>query len=308
MASIAFVFAGQGAQYAGMGRELYAASPAAREIFDRAEALRPGTLDMCFCGPAEALNQTINTQPCLLAMDCACAAAVAEAGVEACCCAGFSLGELAAVQYAGVMDFDQAFSLALRRAELMQSCAEGVHGAMGAVLRLSSGQVEEICEAFSGDAYPVNYNCPGQTVVACREEVFGALSEQVTAAKGRMMRLKVSGAFHTPWMENATQGLRAQLAGQVLRQPRIPIYANVNSQPYAGNMVELIARQASSPVRWQQSVENMHRDMGVELFVELGAGKTLSGLIRKTLPDVQVCNVENMDDIFKLKEALADVR
>lgn len=309
MASIAFVFAGQGAQYSGMGSKIYEGSPAARRVFDRAEALRPGTLEMCFHGAPEELNRTIHTQPCLFAMDCACAAAAEEAGTRADRCAGFSLGELAAAQFAGVMDFDEAFALVLRRAELMQACAEETRGAMGAVLRLSDAQVEAICAEFSGAAYPVNYNCPGQIVVACREEAFGALSARVASTGGRMMRLKVSGAFHTPWMERASLGLREYLAGAKCNQPRIPIYANVHARPYADDGAELLARQVSTPVRWQQSVENMYRDMGgAALFVELGAGKTLSGLIRKTLPQAQVCNVETMDDIPKLKEALANVQ
>ena len=198
MGKIAFVFAGQGAQYAGMGKELYEASPAARAAFDRAESLRPGTLEMCFSGPAEALSVTANTQPCLFAMDYACAAAAREAGVSPDCAAGFSLGEVAAMAFAGVMDFDEAFRFVIKRAEEMQSCAEKHPGAMGAVLRLTPAQVEDICRAFPDKAFPVNYNCPGQTVVACAVEVYDELSAKVTEARGRMLRLNVSGAFHTP--------------------------------------------------------------------------------------------------------------
>lgn len=302
MASIAFVFAGQGAQFPGMGKELYESSEAARCVFDRLEALHPGTLEMCFGGAADALNQTINTQPCLFAMDLACAHAAVEAGAIPDRCAGFSLGEVAAAAFAGVMDMDAAFHLVIRRAEAMQACAERVRGAMGAVLRLTAEQVEAICQDFPGQAYPVNYNCPGQTVVACREEIFEALSKRIANEKGRIMRLKVSGAFHTPWMEEAGRVLAAALENTALKAPTLSLYANLNALPYAQeNAAWLLSRQVCNPVRWQQSIENM-RD--ADLFIEVGAGKTLSGLIRKTLPDAQVLNVEKPQDLEKLKEVL----
>ena len=303
MAQVAFVFAGQGAQYPGMGRGLYESSAAARAVFDRAEEIRPGTLDMCFSGTSEELTKTINTQPCLFAMDWACAAAAVEAGAQPSMCAGFSLGEVAAAGFAGAMDFDQSFRFVIRRAEEMQACAEKVQGAMGAVLRLTSAQVEDICREFEGGAYPVNYNCPGQTVVACREEIFDALAARVAAEKGRMMRLKVGGAFHTPWMESASRALAEYLAGQCLKKPELPLYANLDARLYGENAAELLSRQVCNPVRWQQTIENM---ADADLFVELGAGKTLSGLIKKTLPQARVCNVEKPEDIEKLKEALGN--
>lgn len=303
MAQVAFVFAGQGAQYPGMGRELYESSSAARAVFDRAEEIRPGTLDMCFSGTSEELTKTINTQPCLFAMDWACAAAAVEAGAQPSMCAGFSLGEVVAAGFAGAMDFDQSFRFVIRRAEEMQACAEKVQGAMGAVLRLTSAQVEDICREFEGGAYPVNYNCPGQTVVACRAEIFDALAARVADEKGRMMRLKVGGAFHTPWMESASRALAEYLAGQRLKKPDLPLYANLDARPYGENAAELLSRQVCNPVRWQQTIENM---ADADLFVELGAGKTLSGLIKKTLPQARVCNVEKPEDIEKLKEALGN--
>ncbi len=305
MGKVAFVFAGQGAQVPGMGRELCEASPAARAAFDRAEELRPGLKKLCFEGPAEELNVTINTQPCLFAMDYACAQAVVEAGIEPDCCAGFSLGEVAAAGFAGAMDFDTAFRFVLSRAEAMQACSEKVRGAMGAVLRLTPEQVEDICKNFPGQAFPVNYNCPGQTVVSCAEEVYDELAAKVAEAKGRIMRLKVSGAFHTPWMADATVALAEILAKQPLNPTRIPLYANVNAQPYGADAAELLAKQASNPVRWQATIEHMIAD-GVDAFVEVGAGKTLSGLIRKTSADVRVFNVEKPEDIDKLKGALSN--
>ena len=301
MGKIAFVFAGQGAQYAGMGKELYQASPAARAAFDRFEAIRPGTLEMCFSGPAEALGQTVNTQPCLFAMDYACAEAAREAGVQADCLAGFSLGEVAAAAFAGVMEAEAAFGFVIRRAEEMQACALRHPGAMGAVLRLTQQQVEQICGEFEQRAFPVNYNCPGQTVVACAADAFDAVAGRVAAERGRMVRLNVSGAFHTPWMGEASDALKAYLTGVALRHARVPLYANATAQPYGEDAASLLSMQVSNPVLWQQSVENMAA-AGVDTFIEVGAGKTLSGLIRKTVSGARVFNVEKPEDIEKLSE------
>lgn len=301
MASIVFMFAGQGAQYPGMGKELYESSPAARRIFDRAEEIRPGTIDMCFNGPAEELNRTINTQPCLFTMDYACAQAAVEAGIQPDFCAGFSLGEVAAAGFAGIMDFDEAFRFVIRRGEEMQKCAEKLQGAMGAVLCLGAEQVEGICREFPDQAYPVNYNCPGQTVVACRADCFDAIAARVVQEKGRMMRLKVSGAFHTPWMGEAAAALKEYLDGRRLNAPKLPLYANFNAKPYGENAAELLAKQVCNPVRWQQTIENLS---GAGVFIELGAGKTLSGLVKKTLPEAQVFKLETPEDIQKIKEAV----
>lgn len=304
MGKVAFVFAGQGAQFPGMGRELYESSPAARAVFDRAEAMRPGTREMCFSGPAEALAQTVNTQPCLFAMDYACAEAAREAGVSPDCLAGFSLGEVAAMAFAGVMDFEAAFRFVVKRAEEMQTCAQKHPGAMGAVLRLAPKQVEDICLEFPASAFPVNYNCPGQTVVACAVDVYDALAARVSEARGRMVRLNVSGAFHTPWMSEATKALQEYLADKTLQAPCLPLYANATARPYANDAAELLSRQVSMPVRWQESVERM-AETGVDTFVEVGAGKTLSGLIRKTVSGARVLNVEKPEDLEKLTEVRA---
>ncbi len=299
MGKIAFVFAGQGAQKPGMGRSIYNSSAAAREAMDQAERIRPGTLEMCFEGPEASLKETINTQPCLMLVDYACAVAAREAGVLPDCAAGFSLGEVAAAAFCGMMTFEDAFRLVIRRAELMQACAERHPGAMGAVLRLSAHEVGEIASEFE-NVFPVNFNCPGQTVVAMSEDVFDAFSARVSEKRGRVMRLNVSGAFHSPSMQAASEGLAHYLSGISLEAPRIPLYANRTAQPYAGNMKKLLALQVSSPVHWEQTVRNMAA-YGVDTFVEVGAGATLSGLISKTV-NARVFNVEDAEGLIKLTE------
>ena len=174
MAKTVFVFSGQGAQYPSMGKELYENSPAAKAVFDMAETIRPGTIKQCFEGTKEELSITINTQPCMFAVDLAAAAAVKEAGINPDYIAGFSLGEIAAVAFAGILSYEEAFKLVCRRAELMDKAATENKGAMAAILKLTTDKVEEICKKYN-KAWTVNYNCPGQTVVAASEDEIDAL-------------------------------------------------------------------------------------------------------------------------------------
>lgn len=304
MAQIAFLFAGQGAQYPGMGEGLYRSSPAAREIFDACEAIRPGTIEQCFHSNMEELSLTINTQPCLFAMDLACAAALDEAGVHASCAAGFSLGEIAAMAYCGLLSVQDAFRLVCRRAELMSRCSQEHPGAMSAILKLSEEQVRSLCEKYNG-VFPVNFNCPGQTVVSGEEGQLAQLEQDVAAAKGRAMRLKVSGCFHTPHMENASKGLREFMSGLAFGQPALPLYANATAAPYTLESAEaLLSRQVKSPVLWQKTIEAMLQS-GVTAFVEVGAGKTLTGFMRKIAKDALACNVESPET---LQEAVSQLK
>ncbi|MGI6166962.1 MAG: ACP S-malonyltransferase [Eubacteriales bacterium] len=286
MGKIAFVFAGQGAQYAGMGRNLYEKYSAVRPVFD---LLGERLKNLAFFGPADELNLTENTQPCLFAVDLACAALLNEEGIYADALAGFSLGEIPAVCHAGILGLREAFDFVRYRARAMQAAAAENPGAMLAVLKLPAEKVEEICARIDG-AYPVNYNCPGQTVVACAERCVTSLSTAVQNYGGRGVRLPVSGPFHSPCMSGASEKIRVYLKDKNPGKMRIPVYSNVTAQVYDDKPWELLSRQVSSPVLWQRTIENMISD-GVDTFVEVGPGRVLSGLISRINPDVLVLNV-----------------
>lgn len=305
MEQIAFVFSGQGAQYPGMGRELYEAAPAAREVFDRADKIRPGTSAQCFGGTQEELAQTINTQPCVFCVDLAAAEALRAAGIQPAAVAGFSLGEVAALTFAGSLSPDAGFGLVCRRAAFMQEAAQKHEGAMVAVLKLNGDAVKELCSGFE-HAYPVNYNCKGQTVVALSKEILDTFCKEVQAKGGRAVPLAVSGGFHSPFMDEAAQSLLEELQNTEWKNPVIPVYANSTAQPYGENAKETLAGQVNNPVYWQKTIENMISD-GITTFIEVGPGKTLCGLIKKISPDVRVLSVEDgagLQAALNIKEAV----
>ena len=298
MGKTVFVFSGQGAQYPGMGKSLYENSPAAKAVFDMAESIRPGTIKQCFEGTKEELSVTINTQPCVFTADLAAAAAVQEKGIRPDYVAGFSLGEIAALAFAGMLSYEDAFRLVCRRAEVMDKAANENKGAMAAVLKLTPEKVEQICSEFE-KAYPVNYNSPAQTVVAAAEDEIDALCARVKEEKGKAVRLAVSGAFHSPFMSSAADALAEYLEGIELKAPEIPVYSNVTAQPYEGDYKALVAAQVKNPVKWQKTVENLAQQ-GADSFIEVGVGKTLTGLIRKIDPELKAVNIETKEGLDAL--------
>ena len=302
MSKIAFVFSGQGAQAPGMGKELYDCSTAAKAVFDLADSIRPGTSQQCFEGTQEELNVTINTQPCLFACDLAAAKAAQERGIQPDCAAGFSLGEAAAVAFSGMLTEAEAFSMVCKRAELMNEAAQKNPGAMAAVMKLSPQQVETLCGPIE-NAWPVNYNSPKQTVVAASADTIDQVVEAASAQRGRAVKLAVSGAFHSPLMHSAADGLREYLASISLREEKLPVYANLTAEPYGEDKKETMAAQCENPVRWQKTIENMIAN-GVDTFIEVGVGKTLAGLIKKINPEVTVYQIENKEGLDAAAEAL----
>lgn len=306
MGKIAFMFAGQGAQFKGMGRDLYENSPAARAVFDMAESLHVGTKRLCFEADNEELSITKNTQPALFTVDSACAAALEEAGLRADCTAGFSLGEVPAIAYTGMLSKEDAFCYVVKRGFFMHKAATESPGAMAAVLKLTDKQVESLCSEFKR-MYPVNYNCPGQITVAGSESEMEALIKKVSELGGKAVRLAVSGAFHSPFMRQAAESLYTELKNYRYSAPRIPVYSNVTALPYeTETAARLMAEQVKSPVRWEQTVRNMVSD-GVTVFVEVGPGKVLNGLIRKTAPGTLVFNAEKYSDILSIKTAIKEL-
>jgi [acyl-carrier-protein] S-malonyltransferase len=306
MGKIAFIFAGQGAQYKGMGRDLYENSPAAREIFDMAESRHVGTKRLCFEAEDEELSVTKNTQPALFAMDLACAAALGEAGIHADCAAGFSLGEVPAVAYAGLLSKEDAFGYVVKRGFLMHKAAMESSGAMAAVLKLTNEQVEALCSEFKR-MYPVNYNCPGQVTVAGSTEEMEAFIKRVAELGGKAVRLAVSGAFHSPFMRTASESLSLELKNYHFSAPRIPVYSNVTALPFEKEKAaELMAEQVKSPVKWEQTIRNMIA-YGVTVFIEVGAGKVLNGLIKKIAPGTLVFNADKYSDIGSIKLAMKEL-
>ena len=302
MSKIAFVFSGQGAQAPGMGKELYDCSPAAKAVFDLADSIRPGTSQQCFEGTQEELNVTINTQPCLFACDLAAAKAAQERGIQPDCAAGFSLGEAAAIAFSGMLTEAEAFSMVCKRAELMNEAAQKNPGAMAAVMKLSPQQVETLCGPIE-NAWPVNYTSPKQTVVAASADTIDQVVEAASAQRGRAVKLAVSGAFHSPLMHSAADGLREYLASVSLREERLPVYANLTAEPYGGDKKETMAAQCENSVQWQKTIENMIAN-GVDTFIEVGVGKTLVGLIKKINPEVTVYQIENKEGLDAAAEAL----
>lgn len=299
MSKIAFLFAGQGAQYVGMGKALYESSAAAKEIFDMGESVRPGTKTMCFEGPGEELTKTINTQPCLFLTDLACAKALEEKGIKADMAAGFSLGEIPALAYTGVLSDEEAFKLVVARGNSMNACAEKRAGSMVAALKLPNEKVEEVAAKFEA-VYPVNYNCPGQVSCAGAVEELDAFADAIKAEGGRAVKIAVSGAFHTPFMADAADVLRDALKDMTINAPAIDLYANKTGEVYPADeadVIETVSTQLCNPVRWEKTIRNMY-DAGVRTFIEVGAGTTLSGLCKKMgYEDIKVLNVADAESL-----------
>ena len=295
MGKVAFVFPGQGAQYPGMGRELAEASPAAAEVFRTADEIRPGTSRQCWNGTAEELTETKTTQPCMVAVELAAAAALTEAGITADMAAGFSLGELAALSYTNIVDISTSLALTCRRGELMQEAAQKHDTSMAAVVKLSNEAVEDLCAQFEG-VYPVNYNCPGQVTVAGLKQQMPAFSAAVKAAGGRALPLKVSGGFHSPFMAEAAEKFGEALETAVFSEPAMLLYSNVTGQPYEGSPKALLQKQICSPVRWETIIRSMI-EHGADTFIEVGPGNVLQGLIKKIDSNVRVFGVSDAESL-----------
>ena len=303
MGKTAFLFAGQGAQYTGMGKDLCECSKAAAKVFEAADKVRENTSEQCFTAPVEELSQTINTQPCVYCVDLAAARALEEAGVHADAVAGFSLGEVAALTFAGAFSEEDGFSFVCRRAKAMDYAAQKNPAGMAAVLKLDNETVEKICQEFVR-VYPVNYNCPGQIVITGEETAVAAAGEALKAAGARrVIPLKVSGPFHCELLKGAGEKLGQELEKVEIQSFTVPYVTNVTAQYVTGpeQVKELLVSQVSSSVRWQQCVEQMIDD-GVDTFIEIGPGKTLTGFLKKINRNVKALHVEKTEDLDEVRK------
>ena len=302
MGKIAFVFSGQGAQKAGMGKAFYEANETVKNLFDDAECLRESTLRQCFEGTAEELKETQNTQPCLYLADLAAAIALSEAGITPDGVAGFSLGEIPALAFAGAYSHLDGFQIACARGNVMAKAAAEYPASMLAVMKLENEKVEEICKRFR-QVYPVNYNAPGQLVVAGAKEEMDDFNKAIREAGGRGMTVAVGGGFHSPFMDEASSEFAEEAKNFELKQPEITVYSNYTTEPYSENVLELMTNQINHSLRWQESIERMAAD-GFDTFIEVGVGDTLKKLIKRILPEARVYSVSNMEELQKVEEEL----
>lgn len=282
MGKIAILFPGQGAQFVGMGQTLSAQSATAKDVFDKIDAIRPGTSQLCFEGPAEDLNKTINTQPCIFAVELATFATLKDMGIRANALAGFSLGEITGLAAAEMVNLKDGLKLVTKRGQAMEQATKEFDATMIAVLKLDEPTIEALCKEFK-QCYPVNYNCPGQLVVALLKSDMDGFMERVKALKGRGIPLGLSGGFHSPFMTYATKLLEKEIFGLTFSQGSVPLYANATALPYPDTSVEIrgqLLYQINHPVLWEKTIRGMINE-GFTTFIECGPGKTLAGLLKK---------------------------
>ena len=301
MGKRAWLFPGQGAQFVGMGKDLHAASPVARQIYDRADAILGFKLSaLCFDGPAERLDTTDVCQPAIFVTSVALAEVWRQGpgkALAADATAGLSLGEYTALWAAGSLSFEDGVRLTRRRGELMQAASDANPSTMVSIMGLDEGAIENICEAAStlGIISPANFNCPGQVVVSGTRAACAKAAELAEAAGGKAIPLSVAGAFHSPLMASAAEGLAAELQRVTVDVPKVPVVANVTGGYHLGDPAgirKLLVEQLTHSTQWQKSMQQLLAD-GFSEFIEIGPGRVLKGLMRKIDRQAAVANVND---------------
>jgi len=309
--NIAFVFPGQGSQYVGMGKEIYEHFDEARKIFDEAsDALGYNVSNLSFNGHDEELNKTFRTQPCILTVSIAIYRVLSSKGINPSVVAGHSLGEYSALVAADVLSFEDAVKLTEKRGQLMQEAVPEGKGLMAAILGLERNKVDEICLSLeSGYASPANYNCPGQIVISGEKEaVEEAMKRAKEAGAKRALPIAVSVPSHCTLMADASRRLAELLDRIELRNPTIPVVNNADAM-FLNDITSIkksLVHQLNSPLLWEDSIRTM-ADSGIEIFVEVGPGKVLSGLIKRIELGVKVLNVEDMKSLENTVSSLHNV-
>ena len=303
----AALFPGQGSQSLGMGRSFCHDFAMGRDLFELAsDTLKLDFKKLCFEASEEELAKTENTQPCLL-LCCYAGFKILEAelGFDPVAAAGHSLGEYTALTAAGAVSFPDALKLVRRRGELMAQAASTQTGMM-AVLGASKEQVEQLCQEAVKDQevlVPANFNAPGQIVVSGHNSALERSQEILKSRRQRGIRLKVSGAFHSPLMENAAKGLDQFLSGIKFSPLKFPVVSNLEAKPYPENPREILVRQMTNPVRWEDSVQFLNQT-GISGFIEIGPGKVLTGLVQRIIPQAKVLNFSESKDLSEIGTAL----
>lgn len=303
MSKIAFVFPGQGAQYTGMAKDFYEKFPVSREVFEKASKVSGLDIKTLCFEENENLNITEYTQIAMLTAEIAILRAVEEAGIHSQVNAGLSLGEYGALAASGVMREEDAFAIVRKRGILMQE-AYPTGGAMSAILGIDAELIEKICEETPGIVSIANYNCPGQIVITGEETAVLTAGEALKAAGARrVIPLKVSGPFHCELLKEAGKKLGEELDKIEIQTFAIPYVTNVTAQyvTESDQIKDLLVKQVSSSVRWQQCVEQMIND-GVDTFIEIGPGKTLTGFIKKINRNVKALHIEKIEDLEAVRK------
>lgn len=305
MSKIAFIFPGQGSQYVGMGKELYEKYDIVKQTFEEAsEALGFDVANLCFT--SEDIHQTQYTQPCMVTFSVALMRLLEEKGIHADMTAGLSLGEYAALVCSHALDFKTAVSLVYKRGQFMQNCIPNGEWRMAAIIGLEDSVVEQVCAKMDGFVTCANYNCPGQVVIAGEKSAIDKACEALTTAGARRtILLNVTAPFHTTQLEEAKENMKKELEQVTFQTFSIPVVRNIDAQIYqeGDSMTEILSRHIISSVQWKKSVETMLKQ-GVDIFIELGAGKTLSGFVKKITKEATVYNVENEETLEKTLQAL----